>query len=82
MGKMTFVFEFEDGKEPPVGFGMEFHGGRIVSAAFYDYRDDFFTESERDVLAESMDSSDICERLDEVEVTLASIAKKIELLTI
>lgn len=80
MGKMTFVFEFEDGKEPPVGAGMDFHGGRIVSAAFYDYRDDFFSESERDGLTESMGSSDICDRLD--EVAIASIAKKIELLTL
>lgn len=36
MGKMTFVFEYEDGKEPPVNAGMEFMGGRIVAAAFSD----------------------------------------------
>ncbi|WP_324723792.1 hypothetical protein [Lelliottia sp. JS-SCA-14] len=36
MGKMTFVFEFEDGKEPPVNAGMEFMGGKIVAAAFSD----------------------------------------------
>ncbi|MFY0857706.1 hypothetical protein ACA369_00010 [Enterobacter kobei] len=34
MGKMTFVFEYEDGKEPPVSAGMEFMGGKIVAAAF------------------------------------------------
>ncbi len=79
MGKMTFVFEFEDGKEPAVGAGMQFHGGRIVSASFYDYRDDFFSESERDGLAESMGSSDISDRLDEADIN--SIARKIELLT-
>lgn len=36
MGKMTFVFEYEDGKEPPVSAGMEFLGGKIVAAAFRD----------------------------------------------
>ncbi|EMP5045203.1 hypothetical protein ACAY42_000216 [Citrobacter freundii] len=36
MGKMTFVFEYEDGKEPPVGAGMSFMGGKIVAAAFRD----------------------------------------------
>ena len=44
MGKMTFVFEYEDGKEPPVSAADEFMGGRLVAAALYDYRDDFFTE--------------------------------------
>lgn len=36
MGKMTFVFEYEDGKEPQVNAGMEFMGGKIVAAAFRD----------------------------------------------
>lgn len=36
MGKMTFVFEYEDGKEPSVNAGMEFMGGRIIAVAFRD----------------------------------------------
>lgn len=36
MGKLTFVIEFEDGKEPPVSAGLEFMGGKIVAAAFRD----------------------------------------------
>lgn len=36
MGKMTFVFEYEDGKEPSVGAGVSFMGGKIVAAAFRD----------------------------------------------
>ncbi|CAD5356129.1 MULTISPECIES: hypothetical protein [Enterobacter] len=36
MGKMTFVFEYEDGKEPPVSAGMSFMGGKIVAASFCD----------------------------------------------
>lgn len=36
MGKMTFVFEYEDGKEPSINAGMEFMGGMIVAVAFRD----------------------------------------------
>ena len=36
MGKMTFVFEYEDGKEPSVNAGMVFMGGKIVAVAFRD----------------------------------------------
>lgn len=48
MGRMTFVVEYEDGKEPPVGFTEDFmgSGGRLCSAAFFDYRDDLLTEAE------------------------------------
>lgn len=55
MGKMTFVFEFEDGKEPAVGAGMEFHGGRIVAAAFHDYRDSFFTDRQNEQISNAID---------------------------
>ena len=40
MGKMTFVFEYEDGKEPPVNAGMSFMGGKIVAASFRDALED------------------------------------------
>lgn len=50
MGKMTFVVEFEDGKEPPVSAADEFMGGRLVAAALYDYRDGFFTEEQKKLL--------------------------------
>ncbi|WP_436918174.1 hypothetical protein [Enterobacter hormaechei] len=36
MGKLTFVIEFEDGKEPPVHAHMEAFGGKVVSVAFRD----------------------------------------------
>ncbi|EMX9223753.1 TPA: hypothetical protein ACTYHK_001632 [Citrobacter koseri] len=52
MGKMTFVVEFEDGKEPPVSANMDISGGRLVAAAFYDYRNDYFTDEQKDVIAD------------------------------
>ena len=52
MGKMTFVVEFEDGKEPTISAGMDIAGGRVVAAAFYDYRKDYFTDEQKDVIAD------------------------------
>lgn len=36
MHRLTFVVEFEDGKEPPVHAHMEVLGGKIVAVAFRD----------------------------------------------
>lgn len=36
MGKLTFVVEFENGKEPPVHAHMEVFGGKVVTVAFRD----------------------------------------------
>lgn len=57
MGKMTFVVEFEDGKEPPVSAAMDIAGGRLVAAAWSDYRDDFFTDEQQLKLGVIMDDS-------------------------
>ncbi|MDK2633128.1 hypothetical protein QMZ93_07200 [Pantoea stewartii subsp. indologenes] len=56
MSKMTFVLEFENGKEPPVSFTENFmgSGGRLCSAAFYDYKDDYLSESDRDLITEAL----------------------------
>lgn len=56
MSKMTFVLEFEDGKEPPVSFTNDFMGscGRLCSAAFYDYKDDYLSESDKDLITEAL----------------------------
>lgn len=54
MGKMTFVVEFEDGEEPPVSAGMQFHGGRVTAASWSDYRDDFFTDKQNDQISNAI----------------------------
>lgn len=36
MGKLTFVIDFEDGKEPPVHAQMEAFGGKVVAVALRD----------------------------------------------
>ena len=46
MGKMTFVVEFEDGKEPAVFADMGIEGGRLVASGFNDYRDELLTGDE------------------------------------
>ncbi|WP_041689313.1 hypothetical protein [Enterobacter sp. 638] len=78
MGKMTFVVEYEDGKEPPVSSNMDVAGGRLVAAAFSDYRDDFFKPEERDLVVEALNEFS-CDEVDE-EVH-AEIISKAELLT-
>lgn len=48
MGKMTFVVEFEDGKEPPFQFSENFmgSGGMLRSVSAFDYKDDHLTDCE------------------------------------
>lgn len=46
MGRMTFVVEFEDGKEPPVHAHMEVFGGEVVAVAFRDALEDCEEEEE------------------------------------
>lgn len=36
MSKVTFVFDYPDGKEPAISAGMTYLGGKIVSASFSD----------------------------------------------
>ncbi|WP_105610712.1 hypothetical protein [Cronobacter malonaticus] len=40
MGRVTFVVEFEDGKEPSVHSGMSVIGGRLVAVAWRDLMED------------------------------------------
>lgn len=79
MGKMTFVVEYEDGKEPPVSADMDVAGGRLVAASWSDYRDDFFTAEERGAITEMLEEAEWHDQVEEemVEIILA----KTELLT-
>ncbi len=54
MSKFTFVAEYEDGKEPLVGAGTQILGGKLCSVAFFDYKDDFFTEKQCDAITEAI----------------------------
>lgn len=54
MGKVTFVVEFEDGKEPPVSGATEILGGRLSSVLWSDYRDDFFQSEQVDIVMEAL----------------------------
>lgn len=54
MGMMTFVVEFEDGKEPPIFSGMSVRGGKLVAASWHDYRYDHFSEDEKDIIMDAL----------------------------
>ncbi|MBH1918606.1 hypothetical protein [Serratia surfactantfaciens] len=52
MSKYTFVVEFEDGKEPGVGFGTKILGGKLCMVAFEDIRKYQLEEEEAYALKE------------------------------
>lgn len=79
MSKMTFVVEFEDGKEPPVSAAMDIHGGKVLAASWSDYRDDLFTQEQADAILDAIDEA---EWHGQVEEDLATwVRKKLETLT-
>jgi len=54
MGKVTYVVEYEDGKEPPVCSDMELAGGKLVSVVWSDYRDNHLSSEELDIIEVSL----------------------------
>jgi len=54
MGKVTYVVEYEEGKEPPVYSDMEVTGGRLTAVMWSDYRDDHLLPEELDIIDEAL----------------------------
>ncbi|WP_241595074.1 hypothetical protein [Rosenbergiella epipactidis] len=54
MGKVTYVVEYEEGKEPPVYSDMEVAGGRLAAVMWSDYRDDHLLPEELDIIDEAL----------------------------
>lgn len=79
MGKMTFVIEYEDGKEPPVSADMNVAGGRLVAASWHDYRDDFFSPEQRDIIVSCIEDAEWHGQLEADEA--ACVLNAAELLT-
>ncbi|WP_211849440.1 hypothetical protein [Proteus mirabilis] len=76
MGKMTFVVEYEYGKEPSINAGVDILGGRLTAVAFYDYRDDLLTQDEAQAVNNSIEFTvlrDYCEEF-EVDFTKLSLS--------
>lgn len=59
MKKMTFVIEYEDGKEPSINAGTEILGGRLTAAAFYDYRTALMTPEEGNAVVWSINHEEL-----------------------
>ncbi|MEQ5315713.1 hypothetical protein ABN239_01550 [Providencia vermicola] len=78
MGKMTFVVEYEDGKDPPINAGTDILGGRLTAAAFYDYRDALLSKNEAQAVKNSISFSDLRECCEELEVNYDEIIAKLE----
>lgn len=79
MGKVTFVVDFEDGEEPAVSAATKILGGRLSSVLWGDYRDDFFTEEQVDVVRSAFDDTAPTE---EEELVQEEIIQKMELMTL
>ncbi|HAS8352129.1 TPA: hypothetical protein I7721_13600 [Vibrio vulnificus] len=77
MGVMTFVVEYEDGKEPKIEKDLDVLGGRLTAAAFYDYRDDLLTEDEALAITECLDCNEFELACDEIGVNADAILSKI-----
>lgn len=78
MSMVTFVVEFEDGKEPVVSAELDVAGGRLVSVLFDDYRNDFFKPEQVDVVREALNEISVDDVDDDAH---AEIIGKMELLT-
>ncbi|EMD4508338.1 hypothetical protein VQ300_001251 [Salmonella enterica] len=79
MGKVTFVVDFEDGEEPMVSVATEILRGRLSSVLWGDYRDDFFTEGQVDMVRSAFDDAALTE---EEELVQEEIIQKMELMTL
>ncbi len=58
MGKVTYVVEYEDGKEPPVHADMDVMGGKLAAVSWSDYRDGLLTERELENVQACIDASE------------------------
>ncbi|EKP2128204.1 hypothetical protein OFY35_003774, partial [Salmonella enterica] len=73
------VVYFEDGEEPMVSVATEILGGRLSSVLWGDYRDDFFTEEQVDMVRSAFDDAALTE---EEELVQEEIIQKMELMTL
>ena len=77
MGKMTFVVEYEDGKEPSVNAGTEILGGKLLSVGFNDYRDEQLTQDEVSALNHAINFDDLKEICKDLEVNYDEVVAKL-----
>jgi len=54
MGKVTYVVEYEEGKEPPVYSDMEVAGGKLSAVMWSDHRDNFLLPEALDIIDEAL----------------------------
>ncbi|MEQ4691345.1 hypothetical protein [Providencia manganoxydans] len=77
MGKMTFVVEYEDGKEPPINAGTEILGGRLLSFGFGDYSEGQLTQDEVSAINHVIDFSKLLTTCEDFEVDYDVIVAKL-----
>lgn len=77
MGKMTFVVEYEDGREPSVNAGTEILGGKLLSVGFNDCRDEQLTQDEVSALNHAINFNILKETCEDFEVNYDEVVAKL-----
>jgi hypothetical protein len=78
MGKVTYVVEYEEGKEPPVYSDMDVAGGKLSAVKWSDYRDNHLLPEELDIIDEAL--TEIAYDIVDVEAYV-EIMNKLRLMT-
>lgn len=74
---MTFVVEYEDGKEPTVNAGTEILGGKLLSVGFGDCHDGLLTQDEVSALSHAINFNDLKEICEDFEVNYDEVVAKL-----
>lgn len=81
MGKITYVVEYKNGKEPQLEIGMNALGGRVTSAAAYNFRDKQLTHAEASVILDAINHYDLKESCERFSTNYDALIARLKSLT-
>lgn len=81
MGKITYVVEYKNGKEPQLEIGMNALGGRVISAAAYNFRDKQLTHAEASVILDAINHYDLKESCERFSTNYDALIARLKSLT-
>lgn len=68
MSVYTLVVEFPDGQEPPIGPLTDILGGRAMTVAFFDHRDDHLSAEQASLIEKAVE--EYCENHDKDDLDI------------
>ncbi|WP_108478616.1 hypothetical protein [Providencia alcalifaciens] len=81
MGKITYVVEYKNGKEPRPDIGMDALGGRVISAAAYNFRDRQLTHAEAGAILDAINHYDLKESCERFATSYNTLIARLKSLT-